>query len=119
MRVLVCGGRDYADRAKLDSVLSRMIGCAGHPDLTPDTIIVGCAKGADTLAEQWADKAGHRVERYPADWEKHGKAAGLLRNQRMIEEGKPNLVIAFPGGRGTADMIARAEKAGVAVHRVT
>ncbi len=119
MRVLVCGGRDFSDRERLNDVLAQKVGFAGHPDLPRDTIIVGCAKGADTLAEQWANRAGHRVERYPADWERHGKAAGPLRNQRMLEEGKPNLVIAFPGGRGTADMIARAEKAGVAVCRVT
>lgn len=89
MRVLVCGGRNYADAIKVDEVLKRKIGYAGHPDLPRDTtIIVGCARGADTLAERWADAAG------------------------------PTLVIAFPGGRGTADMVTRARKSGIAVYEV-
>lgn len=113
MRVLVCGGRDYSDRAKVKEVLDNYIGAHGHHDLPRDVVIVGCARGADTLAEEWADMTGQRIERYPADWDKHGKAAGAIRNQQMLDEGKPNLVIAFPGGRGTADMVRRAKSAGI------
>lgn len=120
MRVLVCGGRDYGDVIKVNDVLKKKIGYAGHPDQPSHaTVIVGCALGADTLAERWADAAGCWIERYPADWKKHGPAAGPIRNQQMLDEGKPTLVIAFPGGRGTADMVARARKAGIVVHEVT
>ena len=50
-----------------------------------------------------------------ADWAKHGRKAGPIRNQRMIDEGRPDLVVAFPGGTGTADMVERARVAGIRV----
>jgi hypothetical protein len=53
-----------------------------------------------------------------ADWNTHGRAAGPIRNQRMLDEVKPELVVAFPGGRGTADMVRRAREAGVNVYLV-
>ena len=76
-------------------------------------IISGCARGADTLGIEWAEARGMEVARFPADWETHGRAAGPIRNQQMLDDGKPDLVIAFPGGRGTADMVRRARAAGV------
>jgi hypothetical protein len=84
-----------------------------------DVLIEGEAPGADTLAREWATEQGIPVERYPADWNRHGKAAGPIRNRRMLVEGKPDLVVAFPGGRGTANMISQAEAAGVKVLKVT
>jgi hypothetical protein len=70
------------------------------------------------LAGECAKQAGLSIEVYPADWKKHGRSAGPIRNQHMLDVGKPNLVIAFPGGRGTADMMKRAEKAGIEVRRI-
>lgn len=58
------------------------------------------------------------IESYPADWKRDGRGAGPIRNQRMIDEGKPHIVIAFPGGKGTADMVMRAEMAGIPVVKV-
>jgi len=55
---------------------------------------------------------------YKADWHLHGKAAGPKRNQRMLDHGRPKRVIAFPGGKGTADMVDRARVAGVDVIEV-
>lgn len=86
----------------------------------PDTVIIhGAATGADSLANRWAVVNWVRSEEYPADWKKHGAAAGPIRNQRMIDEGKPDLVVAFPGGKGTADMVSRAKAAGVRVIEVS
>lgn len=113
MRVLVCGGRDYADRAYLWSILDGL----GPPEVS--VIMSGMARGADTLAAQWATRFGFPLLKFPANWERDGKAAGPIRNQRMLDEGKPDVVVAFPGGRGTADMVRRAEKAGVRVIRPT
>jgi hypothetical protein len=76
-------------------------------------LIAGGARGADTLAEEWAKAQGIQCEVYMADWEGLGRKAGPIRNQQMLDEGKPDLVIAFPGGRGTADMVRRAREAGV------
>ena len=55
---------------------------------------------------------------YPAPWKRFGPSAGGIRNQQMLDEGKPDLVVAFPGGKGTADMVRRAENAGVKVIKV-
>lgn len=110
MRVLVCGGRDYSDREAVFAALD---------ELAPLAIIQGHADGADALAREWWYKRPNtcagELACYPADWKKHGKAAGPIRNQQMIDEGKPDLVLAFPGGHGTADMVRRAKRAGVKV----
>lgn len=109
MRVIVCGGRDYDDQRTVRAVISA---------LNDETIVIhGGAKGADRLAEYEAARLGLDVERYPADWAKHGKAAGPIRNQAMLNAGA-DLVIAFPGGRGTAHMASIARKAGVPVLEV-
>ncbi|MCA0276268.1 MAG: SLOG family protein [Proteobacteria bacterium] len=118
MRVLVCGGRDYNDRDAVARALRAYKPLNVVTDVSDAILILGGAPGADTLAEEWADVFGLRKRIFPANWAKHGRAAGPIRNQQMLDEGKPDLVIAFPGGRGTADMVSRAEKAGVRVIRV-
>ena len=105
-RALVCGGRDFADYAFVERVLDYY---------SPTVVIHGCARGADSLADQWAFAHLIPVERYPADWRKHGKAAGPIRNAEMLHEGKPDVVIAFPGGVGTAHMVKIARAKGVQV----
>ncbi len=122
MRVLVCGGRNYNDYDELSFVLED-IACEYSQEYKADenwlptdiTIITGGATGADTLANKWAVTNWTQYKEYKADWNQYGKAAGAIRNQQMIDEGKPDLVIAFPGGKGTKDMISRAKKAGIEV----
>jgi len=109
-RILVCGGRDFADAAFLFGILD-MEAEARHVH----RIIQGGAKGADELARMWALSRFCDYDNFPADWKKHGKAAGPIRNQQMIDEGKPTKVFAFDGGRGTADMVRRAKAAGIPV----
>lgn len=108
MKLLVCGGRDYTDRLFLYSILDSYL----FGDLFL-TLIHGGAPGADRLAGEWARSRGCKVEIFPAHWSEQGRAAGVIRNQRMLAEGKPDLVLAFPGGRGTEDMMRRARRAGV------
>ncbi len=110
MRVLVCGGRDFTDTAFAYRVLDRL-----HKERGIDTIVEGDARGADRIAGYWARKNRITDLKFPADWKRDGNAAGPIRNQQMLDEGKPDLVVAFPGGRGTADMVARARKAGVPI----
>lgn len=123
LRVLVCGGRDFQNSDWLFAVLDAI---AAKCQVV--CIIHGAASGADTLAKEWAEKRGISAEPYPALWDdlttrplfikrnRHGKpynaAAGGIRNQRMLTEGKPNLIVAFPGGSGTGDMMKRARAAG-------
>lgn len=110
MRVLVCGGRDYQDHSRVYEVLNKL-----HREAEIDVIIEGGAQGADRFASFWAVDHDVHFERFQADWENQGSFAGPMRNKRMLEEGEPDLVIAFPGGRGTADMVKKARKAGVQV----
>lgn len=113
-RVIVCGGRDYFDRRSLYMVMD-----AAHRACPIELLIAGGAAGADALAVDWAGMAGVKSKVFPADWEGEGRAAGPKRNQRMLDEGKPHMVIAFPGGRGTADMVRRARSADVPVTVIT
>ena len=112
MRLLVAGSRDLTDRAQVFRVLDWV-----HARTPVSVLIQGGARGADSLAKEWAESRGVPVESFPADWGKHGKRAGPLRNARMLREGCPDLVVAFSGGRGTADMVRQAEAAGVRVIR--
>jgi len=110
MRVLVCGGVAFTDRDHLFAVLDEGMRVNGI-----SLIISGMALGADTLAVEWAKERRVELAEFPADWKAHGRAGGPIRNRQMLVEGKPNIVVAFPGGRGTADMTSRAHKAGVDV----
>lgn len=112
-RILVCGGRDYADRERVNRTLARV-----HEKHGIAEIIQGAAAGADQLAAEWGWDVGVTVRSFPADWQTHGRRAGPIRNQEMLNRSKPHAVIAFPGGRGTADMVARAKAAGVPVWEV-
>ena len=114
MRVLVTGGRNYDDRDRLFAVLDKL-----HEEAGIDFIIEGGAKGADALAALWADFNDVGRERFEADWENQGSFAGPARNKRMLDEGQPDLVIAFPGGRGTADMVRKARRSGVDVVEIS
>lgn len=83
-------------------------------------IVAGAASGADTAAIDWAKANMVDYKEYPAEWEKYGMdVAGLIRNQEMIDTERPNLLIAFPGRRGTEDMIRRAKKAQIEIRRMT
>lgn len=113
LKVLVCGGRDYSRKAYLDATLDEL-----HADRPFSIVIHGAARGADTLAGEWAVTRGVGFRSYPAEWDKYGKSAGHIRNQRMLDAESPDLVVAFPGGRGTADMVARARLAGVPVMEI-
>ena len=112
-RVLVCGGRDFHNRTLLYRVLN-----ASHKAKSIELIIQGGAAGADKLAKLWALDNNIPVLEFKADWAKYGKAAGAIRNQQMLDEGKPDIGIAFPGGKGTTDMHKRLRKAGVVCLKV-
>lgn len=109
MKVLVCGGRNLADYELVKKSLSL------HTTSSCQ-FILGGARGADSLAELYAKENGRTFRVFPADWEKHGRAAGFIRNKEMIDQG-PNLVIAFWDGfsRGTKNTIDLAKKQDIKV----
>ena len=112
MKVLVCGGRDYSHWRTVHLALDDL-----HKATPITEVIQGGASGADAHADSWANKRGVRNSPVYADWDKHGKAAGPIRNKAMLGM-KPDLVVAFPGGRGTADMMRQATAAGVKIIKV-
>jgi len=122
MKVLICGGRDltridafnWLNRNALDE-LSFASGFSSQ--LKIELVIHGGCRGADEGADDWAKSEHIPVIACPANWKKHGKAAGPIRNREMINIHQPDFVIALPGGKGTADMIAATEGSGIPVIR--
>lgn len=78
-------------------------------------IISGAATGADSVALDFAKDNWLSFKEYPAEWSKHGKAAGPIRNAEMLEKENVTNVMAFPGGKGTADMIKKAKDRGIPI----
>jgi hypothetical protein len=146
IRCLVYGGRKYGlpkseaptpqdvtearwERAALRSILDDLL--AEHGKLV---IIQGDATGADAIGKKWAEDNGQECLPFPANWDdlshadavikvtkagkKYDALAGHRRNQRMIDEGKPDLAVATPGGPGTSDMTRRLDMAGINIVRV-
>ncbi len=110
MRLLVCGGREFDDQDFVWRTLDNI-----HSETPIAAIIQGGARGADYHAKTWA-RQHPEIERYEskAQWNLYGNAAGLIRNSHMMTW-KPDVVLAFPGGSGTADMVRKARAAGVPV----
>lgn len=112
-RVLVCGGRDYADGGAVHRAL-----WAVSQRQRISLVIEGGARGADMLGRLWALKRAIPVFTFPADWTRYGNAAGPARNAKMLKLARPHLVVAFPGGAGTADMVSRARAEGIEVEEI-
>ena len=110
MKALVCGGRDFADYPYLAERLDYFRARIGL-----DVLIHGAAHGADTLASDWANARGVAVLAFPADWSANGKAAGPMRNRQMLLD-SPDYVIAFKGGKGTANLVRQALAMHIPVH---
>ena len=114
-RVLVCGGRDYDNRERLFGVLDKALRAATLAERS-FALVHGNARGADKLSHEWAaSRQVDDVRVYPADWDKHKKAAGPIRNNLMLTSESPDVIIAFKGGNGTAHMMSIGRKAGVPV----
>lgn len=112
MRVIVCGSRHGHPRAEL--ILDQWL---SEPRTSMVQVITGGAKGVDTQAAEWAGRNGLMSVVVPAPWEVHGRAAGPIRNSWMLLL-NPDLVIAFPGGKGTANMVGQALSHSVEVREV-
>lgn len=122
MNILICGSRDWNNFATIKKYLEELKNTYELSNQTPNqsiTIIHCGCKGADSIAGYLAEKLGFQVRIFKADWTKYWKAAGLKRNQQMLDEGKPNLVVAFhdalEDSKGTLNMVSRAKKVGIKV----
>jgi ribA/ribD-fused uncharacterized protein len=110
MRLLVSGGREFDDVDFIVNRLNRL-----HNSRSITELVHGSARGVDTICGYWADEiAGVTPIPVPAKWRdekgNYNPRAGFQRNQRMLTEYRPDALLAFPGGRGTADMVERANK---------
>lgn len=109
MKVIIAGGRTYVltedDIAGLDWL---------RIDLPIQEVVCGCASGADSEGRIWADSRDIPIREFPPDWNKHGRAAGPIRNGQMAAYA--DALVAFPGGRGTADMVKQAGDHGLLVY---
>ena len=119
MRLLICGDRHWSEIKPIRREVIRLNGPRKYPSGVIEVIISGHAPGADILGEFVAEELEIPTEVYPAQWDVYGRAAGPIRNQQMLDEGKPTHVLAFhpnlDKSKGTKDMVTRAMKAGVKV----
>lgn len=110
MKAIVCGGREFTDEVAgfvfLDTV---------HASVPITHVIEGGARGADTIARNWAKSRSVPVTTVPADWGKYGKSAGFIRNKAMRDEHSPQIVLAMPGGVGTESMMSLARQKNIRV----
>ena len=115
VRVLVTGSRNWEDRQMIEEVLGEIRSRYGI--IREDVVIVhGGARGADRMAGWIAGQLGMKVEVHPADWERHGKRAGFVRNEEMVNS-QPDLVVCFmrDASAGTRMTLRLAMKAGIPV----
>ena len=118
MRFLVTGGRDFGiENDEWDFIYNTLSTIMTYKRYDYLLLINGAAKGADEASTEWAKMNDIPYVEYPADWERYGKSAGYIRNKQMLDEAKPDWVIAFPGNTGTNMMCRLAENAGVRVTR--
>jgi hypothetical protein len=134
MRVLVCGGRDFGhsdirstpEEVEVAKKQRRFIKDWLYDKFGDDKewlqigvfVIAGGAKGVDSVAIDWAVENWLGFKEYPADWTRYGKRAGYIRNKQMLDEGHPDICVAFPGGARTAMMVRLARAANVKVIEV-
>ena len=109
MKIIVCGGRDFTDCEFVFAALDHFN--KKHP---VSLVIEGGAKGADAIGALWAKHNKIDCWKVTADWDKHGKAAGHIRNRLMLDL-EPDAVIAFPCGKAAANMVQQATAAGVKI----
>ncbi len=109
MRVIVTGGRQFKDYGLV---------CKTLEPLGVTVLVEGGCSGADRLARRWADRRNIPYETFHAKWDEYGKFAGPQRNSDMVRAGA-DLVVAFPGGQGTADCVRTARRANIRVLEVT
>lgn len=114
MRLLITGDRNWSNDQIIGAVLTSL--AHDYPDLV---LIEGGANGADILSADIARYLGIKVLEFKADWNRFGRGAGPIRNQQMLDEGKPTAVMAFhpdlKNSRGTLDMVKRARRANLPV----
>lgn len=114
--IAATGGRRYENRTVIERAFVDVAAAyLGYPIV----LAVGDAHGADQVARDVAHSLGWRVVVFEANWRTHGRKAGPMRNRRLLQKAVPRLLLAFPGGRGTANMVKQAMALGIPVVTVS
>ena len=110
-QVIVAGDRDYLDKGEIRKHMIEL-----WAEIGPYEVISGNARGVDTVSGNIAAEANITIYDYPAEWDKYGKGAGLIRNRQMLNHPATHL-LAFlsPTSRGTLNMVNLADEAGLNV----
>lgn len=111
MRVIIAGTRSIEDYARVSSAVA-------DSEFVVDEVVSGAARGVDELGERWAQERGLPVVQFPAQWEKHGKAAGPKRNARMARYADALIAVWDGESSGTRDMLRKAYRRGLCIHLV-
>lgn len=111
MRTIIAGSRTYFDYTELCSIMRDL-------PWVPSTIVCGCAKGVDTLGEQWGKEHSIPIEYYPADWKTLGRGAGHIRNEIMAKNAEALVALWVDGSPGTKNMISLSQKYQLTTHIV-
>lgn len=103
MRVIIAGDREFNNEDLMWAVMESF-----WMENPIETVVSGCARGADRMGEKWARERGLDVARFPADWDQHGKAAGPIRNREMADNADALVAFLAPWSKGTKDMVKAA-----------
>jgi hypothetical protein len=116
VKILITGSRAWTNKKLIEEILSEYADSRGAASIT--VVHGACPTGADAMADEIALQLGMTIQRYPADWTTHGKAAGPIRNQHMVDQGA-DVCLAFflPNSRGTVHCANAAEEAGIPTWR--
>lgn len=111
MRCIIAGSRSITDPSDVDDAIRS----SGWFEKI-ETVLSGTARGVDRMGERWAENHVRHVERWPADWNRHGKSAGFLRNQDMAANADALIAVWDGKSRGTSHMVGVAYQAGLYVY---
>ena len=111
MKLAIVGSRDFTDYRRLSRIIDKVKG-----EIT--LIVSGGARGADTLGERYAKEKAIPYLIFPANWDKYGKQAGILRNQDIVDNADAMVAFLAPESKGTRDSIKRAQAKNIPIHIV-
>ncbi len=106
MRVAVCGGKDFLAMHLISAVLFKV-----HRANHITELLIGNSRGVDEIVNDWAARTGIPVRHINSDWLSYGEDADDVRNQLIIDE-RPDIIVLFPGGKRTNDLLNKAITAG-------
>jgi hypothetical protein len=114
MKTIIAGSRSVIELEVVERVMAR----AATHSIVPTEVVLGTARGVDTLGKRWAEAHGLPVKRFAADWDRFGKSAGYRRNEQMATYADACVVIWDGSSRGSKHMAKLAKERGLKVFLV-